>query len=72
VIGAHAQRWHGVPGAGSVGDAARRWLECPGPVIPLAHPSPRNNAWLSRHPWFEKALIPQLREQIVQALHPCD
>ena len=33
-------------------------------VIPLPHPSWRNNAWLKKNPWFEKDLLPVLRETI--------
>jgi hypothetical protein len=25
------------------------------------HPSPRNQLWLARNPWFESELVPQLR-----------
>ena len=30
-------------------------------VLPLPHPSWRNNAWLKRNPWFEDELLPVLR-----------
>ena len=33
-------------------------------VIPLPHPSWRNNAWLKKNPWFEKDLLPVLRKTI--------
>lgn len=36
-------------------------------IMPLPHPSPRNTAWFQRHPWFERELLPVLRER-VQAL----
>ena len=32
--------------------------------LPLPHPSPRNNIWLSKNPWFEKEVLPELREQV--------
>jgi len=32
--------------------------------LPLPHPSPRNNIWLKKNPWFEKDLIPVLRNTI--------
>ena len=70
VIGAHAQRWHDVSPAGSVAGAAKRWLQTPGPVVPLAHPSPRNNVWLSQNRWFEDELIPLLRERVARTLSP--
>lgn len=33
-------------------------------VIPLPHPSWRNNAWLKKNPWFETDLLPVLRETV--------
>jgi len=32
--------------------------------FPLPHPSPRNNIWLKKNPWFEENLIPILQERI--------
>ena len=37
-------------------------------ILPLPHPSWRNNAWLKRHPWFESDLLVDLRRRIVQQL----
>jgi uracil-DNA glycosylase len=33
-------------------------------VLPLPHPSWRNNAWLSKNPWFESELLPVLRREV--------
>lgn len=30
--------------------------------FPLPHPSPRNNIWLKRNPWFEDIILPVLRK----------
>lgn len=68
VIGTHAQRWHQVRGGGSVAEAARIWFDEQSPVIPLPHPSPRNNGWLARNPWFERDVLPAVRKQIAGAL----
>ena len=35
--------------------------------FPMIHPSPRNNIWLARNPWFEEQVIPDL-ERIVKSL----
>ena len=37
-------------------------------VVPLPHPSPRNNFWLHKNPWFEPTMIPRLRELVRAAL----
>jgi uracil-DNA glycosylase len=36
--------------------------------IPLPHPSPRNQLWLKRHPWFEQDVIPRLQQRISELL----
>jgi uracil-DNA glycosylase len=69
-VGSHARGWHlpgesGRPLAGTVA----RWREIaarPGlpRVVPLPHPSWRNNAWLKANPWFEAQLVPALRAQV--------
>jgi uracil-DNA glycosylase len=37
-------------------------------VLPLPHPSPRNQLWLKRNPWFEQELLPVLRRKVTQVL----
>jgi uracil-DNA glycosylase len=41
-------------------------------VLPLPHPSWRNNAWLKKNPWFEKELLPVLRAEVGRRLHGVD
>jgi uracil-DNA glycosylase len=36
--------------------------------LPLPHPSPRNQLWLRRNPWFGKKILPLLRERVAAAL----
>lgn len=38
--------------------------------LPLPHPSPRNQMWFRRNPWFEAELIPELRKRVAAALDP--
>ncbi len=35
----------------------------PGFIV-LPHPSPRNNIWLKKNEWFEKELLPVLKEKV--------
>ena len=37
-------------------------------VLPLPHPSPRNNLWLRRNPWFETNVLPELKRRVAQLL----
>jgi uracil-DNA glycosylase len=69
VIGQYAQAWH-LPKSGnsSVTSTVERWQEFAPGVIPLPHPSPRNNIWLKRNPWFSETLLPELKALVAQAL----
>lgn len=37
-------------------------------TIPLPHPSPRNNLWLRKNPWFEQCLVPRLQSVVGEVL----
>ncbi len=37
-------------------------------ILPLPHPSWRNNGWLRRNPWFEAELVPALRAEVARVL----
>ncbi len=32
--------------------------------FPLPHPSPRNNIWQAKNPWFRETVLPVLREKV--------
>lgn len=65
-VGAHAQARHLEPRQ-TLTETVRDWRAY-GAVIPLPHPSPRNNVWLSRNPWFEREAVPALRLRVAAAL----
>ena len=68
VIGQYAQAYH-LPDAGSsVTGIVQSWREQWPNVVPLPHPSPRNNMWLRRNPWFEDELLPMLRVRVAEVL----
>lgn len=68
VIGQYAQAYH-FPGVrASVTSTVQAWREHWPSVIPLPHPSPRNNIWLRRNPWFEEDLLPPLRVRVEEVL----
>jgi uracil-DNA glycosylase len=46
-------------------ETVRAFMEyLPAKIITLPHPSPRNNIWLKKNPWFEKELLPILRKKV--------
>lgn len=68
VIGEFAQAYH-IPDAGSsVTDRVRSWRDHWPDVVPLPHPSPRNNVWLKRNLWFEAELLPVLQTRVKEIL----
>ncbi len=68
VIGIYAQRWHLPHMHRNLTETVRAWEEYGPAVIPLPHPSPRNNLWLKKNPWFADSLLPILREKAREAL----
>jgi uracil-DNA glycosylase len=68
VIGQYAQAYHLPNEGGSVTEAVKAWRKNWPHTVPLPHPSPRNNLWLKRNPWFEKELVPALRLRVKDVL----
>lgn len=52
----------------TVTETVSRWQSVGPKFFPLVHPSPRNQLWLRRNPWFEEQVIPQLRHRVHQLL----
>ncbi len=68
VVGQYAQAYHINEKRSTLTETVRDWRSCWPTMIPLPHPSPRNNIWLSRNPWFEKELLPMLRRRVSEVL----
>ncbi len=68
IIGAHAQKWHLPEAKSSVTERVRSWRNYWPDRLPLPHPSPRNNVWLRKNPWFESEIIPSLQRRISELL----
>jgi len=49
-------------------ETVKAWQEFGRHVIPLPHPSPRNNIWLKKNPWFEQQVMTALQQQVRWAL----
>ena len=48
----------------SLAETTRNWQDYAPQYIPLPHPSPRNQPWFKRHPWFAQQLLPVLQARI--------
>ena len=68
VIGQYAQAYHFPDGALSLTERVLAWRESWPTLVPLPHPSPRNNRWLKHNPWFERELLPALQRQVAELL----
>ena len=66
VIGQYAQAWHLPNAAKSVTETVAAWEQFWPDVVPLPHPSPRNNMWLRRNPWFVNDVLPRLRDRVAE------
>jgi len=72
VVGRYAQAYH-LPGEpASLTEVVRAWRKHWPKAVPLPHPSPRNNLWLKRNPWFEQELVPAIRLHVAQVLSTHD
>ena len=68
VIGQYAQRYHLPDAEKTVTQTVRNWRTFWPETVPLPHPSPRNNIWLAKNPWFEERLLPDLRQRVSSVL----
>lgn len=69
VIGRYALDYHLPQTKGQtvtkiVSDRQQHWPK----VIPLPHPSPRNNRWLIKNNWFERDVVPELQRRVDEIL----
>lgn len=71
LIGSYAQAYYlGNRKKATLTETVREFHSYMPDFIALPHPSPRNNIWLKKNPWFETALVPRLQEQVQQYVNP--
>lgn len=76
LVGGYSQAWHLGPAKGrTLTETVATWRDRVADeaasgqlVLPLPHPSWRNNAWLKKHPWFEAEVVPLLRDRVSAAM----
>ena len=68
VLGGYAQKYHFGEASKSVTTLVKSWeTYWPNNIIPLPHPSPRNNLWLRKNQWFEVETVPEI-QRLIRAL----
>lgn len=68
LIGQYAHAWHLGNRKRSVTENVRAWEQYWPDIIPMPHPSPRNNLWLRNNPWFERDVVPAMQARIAEVL----
>lgn len=76
LVGAYAQQYYlshtpaaEVAATETLTQRVQRWQDFGPRYFPLPHPSPRNNVWLRRNPWFEAEVVPALQRRVREAIN---
>ena len=65
IVGQYAQSWHlGNDNQANLTETVKAWRSYWPVAIPLPHPSPRNNIWLKKNPWFESEVLSTLQKRV--------
>jgi uracil-DNA glycosylase len=68
-IGQYAQKWHlAKTPEKTLTEKVKNWSVHWPLVMPLPHPSPRNNLWLKKNPWFAKEVLPVLKTRVSELI----
>ncbi len=69
LIGSYAQAYYlGARRQKTLTETVRHCQDYLPEFLPLPHPSPRNQLWLKRNPWFAEEVLPLLRERLADLL----
>ncbi len=70
IIGTYALKWHvGKRQGANLTETVKNWAEYWPSVLPLPHPSPRNNIWLAKNAWYEATVVPVLKKRVSAILN---
>jgi len=69
LIGQYSQKYYlGKDFNASITDNVRNFKKFLPRYLPLVHPSPRNQIWQKKNPWFKRTVIPFLQKEVKQIL----
>lgn len=65
LIGSYSQEYYiGDRRKDSLTETVKAFEEYLPEYFPLVHPSPRNNIWQKKNPWFSRRLLPELKKKV--------
>ena len=68
LIGQYAQKYYLPQNKLNVTETVKNYRIFLPHFLPLVHPSPRNQLWLAKNPWFVQEVIPALQQRVKQIL----
>lgn len=68
LIGQYSQKYYLPQNKRNVTETVKNYREFLPHFLPLVHPSPRNQLWLAKNPWFTQEVIPELQQRVKQIL----
>ncbi|WP_460545524.1 uracil-DNA glycosylase family protein [Echinicola sediminis] len=70
LVGNYAQKYYLKESAKkTLTDTVRHFRDYLPDYFPLPHPSPRNNIWQAKNPWFGEEVLPALKEKVKETLN---
>ena len=68
LIGMYAQNYYLTSRSSTLTERVKNWRDYAPTKFVLPHPSPRNQLWLRKNPWFENEIVPALQNAIKNIL----
>jgi uracil-DNA glycosylase len=69
LVGSYAQAYYlGSARLTTMSETVKNFEAYAPAFLPLAHPSPRNQIWLKKNPWYAERVIPYLKRRVHQLL----
>ena len=69
LVGAYAtRRYLDLKSSASLTDVVRDYKRYLPTYFPLVHPSPRNQMWMKKNPWFAADVLPDLKDRVCALL----
>ena len=69
LIGQYAQKFYLSDNKNNVTETVKNYQKFLPHFIPLVHPSPRNQFWIERNPWFGEKVIPDLQKLVKRIIN---